>query len=90
MNTARAFGPSVIIRFDSSHWVYWLGPFLGSLLATGEFPLQHSHTSRPNVDHLLRVLHLLEDVGPSLPFQTRSTPDGTSQDRVPTLKPGAR
>jgi len=35
MNTARAFGPSVVTSFSSSHWVYWVGPFLGSLLATG-------------------------------------------------------
>jgi len=35
MNTARAFGPAVVTQFDSAHWVYWLGPFLGSLLATG-------------------------------------------------------
>ncbi|KAF8577880.1 aquaporin-like protein [Ramaria rubella] len=34
MNTARAFGPAVITRFNSSHWVYWVGPCLGSLLAT--------------------------------------------------------
>ena len=38
MNTARAFGPSVVTKFESAHWVYWLGPFLGSVLATGEFP----------------------------------------------------
>jgi aquaporin related protein len=34
MNTARAFGPALITGFDGSHWIYWLGPTLGSLLAT--------------------------------------------------------
>jgi len=34
MNTARAFGPAVITGFDKEHWVYWVGPFLGTLLAT--------------------------------------------------------
>jgi len=35
MNTARSFGPAVITEFSASHhWVYWLGPFLGSLLGT--------------------------------------------------------
>nr|B0DMR6.2 RecName: Full=Aquaporin Lacbi1:392091 [Laccaria bicolor S238N-H82] len=36
MNSARAFGPAVISGFpEPQHWVYWVGPFLGSLLGAG-------------------------------------------------------
>ncbi|WWC73792.1 uncharacterized protein I206_107764 [Kwoniella pini CBS 10737] len=34
VNTARAFGPAVIQGFQPYHWIYWLGPTLGALLAT--------------------------------------------------------
>jgi len=23
VNTARAFGPAVVTRFDKTHWIYW-------------------------------------------------------------------
>ncbi|KAI0749308.1 aquaporin-like protein [Daedaleopsis nitida] len=40
MNTARSFGPAVVTGFPyNSHWVYWLGPFLGSLLGSGFYAL---------------------------------------------------
>jgi len=52
MNTARAFGPAVISGFpDPNHWVYWLGPFLGSLLGTGFYILlKHFQYWRLNPD----------------------------------------
>ncbi|KAF4967236.1 hypothetical protein FZEAL_10555 [Fusarium zealandicum] len=34
LNPARSFGPCVITgTFDTEHWIYWVGPFLGSLIA---------------------------------------------------------
>ncbi|KAG8986101.1 hypothetical protein FRB90_004227 [Tulasnella sp. 427] len=39
VNTARSFGPAVVSGFDASHWVYWVGPFLGSLLAVGLYSI---------------------------------------------------
>lgn len=33
MNPARTFGPSVITSFSTYHWVYWIGPLAGALLA---------------------------------------------------------
>ncbi|KAG0650492.1 Aquaporin-1, partial [Hyphodiscus hymeniophilus] len=36
VNPARSFGPSVVARsFHSYHWIYWVGPILGALLASG-------------------------------------------------------
>ncbi|KKZ63546.1 aquaporin rerated protein, other eukaryote, partial [[Emmonsia] crescens] len=36
LNPARSLGPDVINRsFPSYHWIYWLGPVLGSLIAVG-------------------------------------------------------
>lgn len=38
VNPARSFGPCVAASsFESYHWIYWLGPFLGSLVSAGFF-----------------------------------------------------
>ncbi|KAF5878958.1 putative mip family channel protein [Botrytis fragariae] len=35
LNPARAFGAEVIGGFRGYHWIYWLGPFMGAVLAAG-------------------------------------------------------
>ncbi|KAK1067277.1 hypothetical protein LTR12_010081 [Friedmanniomyces endolithicus] len=38
LNPARSFGPCVVGRnFQHYHWIYWIGPFLGALIAAGYF-----------------------------------------------------
>ena len=36
LNPARSFGPCVVVHtFEDYHWIYWVGPLFGSLLASG-------------------------------------------------------
>ncbi|PSN70206.1 aquaporin-like protein [Corynespora cassiicola Philippines] len=34
LNPARSFGPDVVLHtFDGYHWIYWIGPLLGAIVA---------------------------------------------------------
>lgn len=54
LNPARSFGPAVVShQFPGYHWIYWVGPFLGSLLAAGYFHLNkflHYEEANPGQD----------------------------------------
>ncbi|KAF2417432.1 aquaporin-like protein [Tothia fuscella] len=39
LNPARSFGPACITQFPGYHWIYWLGPCMGALLAVGFYEL---------------------------------------------------
>ncbi|KAF1937299.1 aquaporin-like protein [Clathrospora elynae] len=39
LNPARSFGPAVFVGFAGYHWIYWLGPLLGSCVASGAYTL---------------------------------------------------
>jgi MIP family channel proteins len=34
INPARTFGPAVVSNYWANHWVYWVGPLIGAVLAT--------------------------------------------------------
>ena len=39
LNPARSFGPALVSWFWNYHWLYWVAPLLGALLAVGAFRL---------------------------------------------------
>ncbi|KAF4563199.1 hypothetical protein EYR36_003638 [Pleurotus pulmonarius] len=46
MNTARSFGVAAVTGFpDGHHWIYWLGPTLGSFLGAGIYSLLVQYVS---------------------------------------------
>lgn len=53
INPARSFGPAVIAGFVRIHWIFWVGPFLGSLLAYAVYKilrLLEFETANPGQD----------------------------------------
>ncbi|KAK4569493.1 Aquaporin-1 [Recurvomyces mirabilis] len=52
LNPARSFGPAVVVQsFERYHWIYWLGPMLGSLLAAAFYKFIKAleyETANPN------------------------------------------
>ena len=46
MNPARSLGPAVAGGEWSAHWIYWLGPFLGAVLAVLAYELLRDRRSR--------------------------------------------
>lgn len=48
LNPARSFGPCVAARsFPNYHWIYWVGPFLGSGIAFGIWKYSRSCITKP-------------------------------------------
>lgn len=54
INPARSFGPNVVMAsFPDYHWIYWVGPILGSCLAAGlhyYLKFLHYETCNPGQD----------------------------------------
>ncbi|GAB7345510.1 hypothetical protein MBLNU457_3828t1 [Dothideomycetes sp. NU457] len=61
LNPARSFGPAAVDHnFAGYHWIYWLGPVLGSVLAAGFYKfikILEYETANPgqDMDHAAKV-----------------------------------
>ncbi|CAA9965204.1 Aquaporin [Pyrenophora teres f. maculata] len=54
LNPARSFGPALITgKWHGHHWIYWLGPLLGAVMATAFYRLMQTlgyETANPGAD----------------------------------------
>lgn len=66
LNPARSFGPAVIAHsFNHDHWIYWVGPFIGSIMAVGFYRLVKAleyETVNPSADSVKAPQHFQDDV----------------------------
>lgn len=55
LNPARSFGPAVVNHtFNDYHWIYWLGPILGAIVAAGFYKfikILEYETANPGQDN---------------------------------------
>jgi len=67
LNPARTFGPSIVTKnFGNAHWIYYVGPVLGGLLAAGWW-------------HLLKFLKYEEAMG-SNPEKSEANHSGKREE----------
>ncbi|KAK9474552.1 aquaporin-2 [Dipodascopsis tothii] len=85
INPARSFGPAIANRsFPNYHWIYWLGPILGTFLAVGLYKtLKYLQYETANPDQDSDGTALLYD-DPNAPDASRGR--GTANNEFETLQ----
>uniref|UniRef100_A0AAY4CWP9 Uncharacterized protein n=1 Tax=Denticeps clupeoides TaxID=299321 RepID=A0AAY4CWP9_9TELE len=53
MNPARSFGPALVMSIWENHWVYWVGPVMGGVLAAGLYEYLFCPNPRPKQSYAL-------------------------------------
>lgn len=77
MNPARSLGPAVVtLRFEN-HWVYWLGPLLGGMLAAGFY--EYLYCPDPEIKKRLKQVFQKDQSGKYKEVETKDI----------TIKPGS-
>ncbi|KAK7537276.1 aquaporin-like protein [Phyllosticta citribraziliensis] len=80
LNPARSFGPDVILHtFNGYHWIYWVGPALGALLAVllyRTIKILEYETANPGADddHEAQVFYPDEETGARNPGTNKPLP----------------
>jgi aquaporin Z len=57
LNPARSFGPALVSWLWHDHWLYWVAPPLGALLAVGAFRLSMARKRDVLTGKLFHVPH---------------------------------
>lgn len=83
LNPARSLGPCVVVHtFEDYHWIYWIGPLLGSLLAAGFYKfikMLEYETANPGQDFDENETQLFDpDKDVSRPMVNFSAPSESS------------
>ncbi|XP_018532059.1 aquaporin-4 isoform X2 [Lates calcarifer] len=61
MNPARSFGPAMVTLNFEHHWVYWVGPVLGAVLAAGLY--EYLYCPDPEIKKRLKQVLLKDPSG---------------------------
>ncbi|KAL5406704.1 hypothetical protein PMIN04_011953 [Paraphaeosphaeria minitans] len=96
LNPARSFGPDVVLgTFDGYHWIYWIGPLIGAVIAVLFYRLikfLEYETANPGADDDGREIQYddryAEEEARTSRRAVRATTDGTHEpDLLPPFHP---
>ncbi|KAK4499554.1 hypothetical protein PRZ48_010070 [Zasmidium cellare] len=86
LNPARSFAPCVAAAsFQGYHWIYWVGPFLGALVAAGYYHFVkffHYEEANPGQDSAMGAFHPVKDAPHLMPVIQGSRMDTQRTDSV--------
>lgn len=89
LNPARSFGPCVVVHeYSSYHWIYWIGPLTGSLIAAILYKLIKSleyETANPDPEMGTHTSHTSEMLAAE---RSRSSHTFTGESRPATAMDG--
>lgn len=90
LNPARSFGPCVATAsFPHYHWIYWLGPFMGALLAYGVYQLikySEYETANPGQDFNDHEAQLFTPPANAVTAEEVQRPDVVAESAAQTVE----